>query len=280
MKAATFALLISIVPALSAGAVRLGDPLQTVKDELGAPRGQLDRGGRHVLYFDRGEVELRAGVVSRIALLSVEEFRTREAARAAVDARSRAEMAERRAKLVEDGERIRAAKQIDPIFQAAPISYQVTFWQAFARHYPDVSCDEQLAILRARYAEQLEASRARLENEEKIASLEARIRANEAGDDIYSTPYRIRTFGYYGGSGRHPVAFWPIEYHFNDPLQPNAVIPIQTSVSSNCINEIGNNSGSGSRFGIGRPEACAERARNVIRNTGYRDSRQSGRYRL
>ena len=222
MKFATLALW-SLAPLmLAAGEVQPGDNFDQVCAILGTPRGQMSVNGRRVLYFERGEVELRAGAVTRVALLSDEVHAAREARRAAEAERRRTEQEIRRARTSAEGEELKARMLADVTFQTAAPGEQLASWENFARRYPEVSVGEQLTAARLRLAGQAEARRAREIQGERIAELEARLAAAEARAD---TARAYRYVSFYGGrhSPRQASNLWPIEYHFNgDSQQPYA----------------------------------------------------------
>jgi len=66
---------------VSAWAVKEGDSRQAVIAELGIPIGEIQRGDEGILYYERGTVHLRTGVVVNADLISAEQAREqREAA--------------------------------------------------------------------------------------------------------------------------------------------------------------------------------------------------------
>ncbi len=216
MKAASVALFVTLTLHLSAAEVRLGDTLNDLGAVMGAPRGQLRVGERQVLYYDRGEIELRAGTVSRVALLSVDEFAALEARHAAIAARFRQEQEIRRGQMKARGEEILAAKLADPRFRATPLRYQVSFWEDFARRYPDVPSAEPLISARLLFAEQLEANRAKAEQAEYVAQLEFRAREAEARvAEVEARDDRSHNFAYYGGYARYSPHFRSAEYNYS-----------------------------------------------------------------
>ncbi|MSU47188.1 MAG: hypothetical protein EXS42_08745 [Lacunisphaera sp.] len=221
MKTVPFVLLLALPLAMTAAEVRPGDTLTNVRATLGVPRGQL-------LYYERGEIELQAGAVTRVALLSVDDHASREARRAAAAVRIREEQEIRRARLSTEGEALKARKLADPSFLATPLAYQVAFWEDFSRRYPDVASAEQLTIARLRFAEQFEGKRARALQEERLAELEDRLIAAEA----WASASRHRSYTSFNSRyARHPFTFWPIEYRFYDSPLPYAASPSQFSVT-------------------------------------------------
>ena len=216
MKAPTiwFALALATGCNLAAAEVRQGASIEEVRATLGIPRGQLYLGGRQVLYFERGEVEMQQGRLTRVALRSPEE----QAILTAREKRQRGERETRRVQMRAEGTTQRDRKLADPTFQAAPVAYQVAFWEDFARRYPEVSCVEPLTIARMRLNEQIEDNRRRDEQASRLAELEERLAAAERRTFFY--PVRAYTSGY----GRHhyrSVGLGPITYTFFDsPLPP------------------------------------------------------------
>lgn len=203
---AIYALACLVVPAfLSAAEVRIGDGLNDVRAALGAPRGQLKLGERQVLHYERGEVELRGGVVTRVAFLSDAEY-------AALQAQA-ARTAEQNARIDSEGEALKERKLADRSFAAAPAAYRLEFWQNFATRYPRVSVGEQLFTIRMRLAQEYAA---RAAEEERLAALEARVAAVEDSAETNS-PYRYGGYSYgYGGyfpSYRPHYASWDDHAH-------------------------------------------------------------------
>lgn len=228
MKAVIPVLLLSLSLTLTAAEVRLGDTLDQVCVTVGMPKGQLRAGDRHLLYYDRGEIELRAGTVTRVTLLSVEAQAALEARRSAEAVRVREEQELRRVRENAEGEELKARRLADRSFQAAPPAYQFAFWDSFARRYPGVPVAEQLTVARMRLAEQQEQLRVRNEQAERLADLEARVaeaeaRAAEAESTAQrATYYPIYSYGRF--SRRHPNFLgstqYPSDVSLPAPLAP------------------------------------------------------------
>lgn len=204
MKNPVFALLVLLPLALIARDVQPGDSIETVLSELGAPRGRLQIGNRERLCFDRGEIEMRAGVVTRVTLRSDEAQAAFEANYAANAERVRTE----RARLIEAGEALKTRKLADATFRSAPLSYQVAFWEDFARKYSMVSCKDELSLARVRLAEQEDAIRTEAYENQRVAELEARAAEDarrERERQVYFPVFTGRSHGYgiyYGETGR------------------------------------------------------------------------------
>jgi len=229
MKAPVFslALAVSMAPFLSAAEVEAGASLEEVRAVLGTPKGQAVTDERHVIYYERGEIELRDGRVVRVALRTPEEH----AAQVARDERLRVEQEARRAQLVAEGTALRDRKLADASFLAAPVAFQVTFWENFARSYPGVSCAEPLTIARLRLNEQLEEKLRKNEEITRLAELEARDAAAEREKPVY---YHIGYSPYRGGRGHdryRPFGLGTVNYTYYD-----APRPVYTTPTSPVIN--------------------------------------------
>jgi hypothetical protein len=202
------ACVLSATPFATAAEVQPGDSLADVRNALGAPRGQVKVDDRQVLYYERGEIELQADTVTRVALRSPEE-------QVAIDAREERNRGERESRLNQllvEGAALRDRKLADAHFQNAPLLYQVSYWENFTRSYPGVSVVEPLTIARLRLNEQLTAQRVNDEQAARIADLEDRLAQTE-GDSYY--PSYGYGYGYYGRS-YNPVNLMPIRYDFQN----------------------------------------------------------------
>jgi len=210
-----FALALSTGSILPAAEVQPGASLEEVYATLGTPTGQLHRGGRHVLYYERGEIELQNGTLTRVALRSPEEH----AIRVAREEQLRGEREARRALGLAEGTALRDRKLADASFQAAPVAYQVAFWEDFARRYPEVSCSEPLTIARLRLNEQIQDKLKWDKKENRLAEIEERYAAADRSP-VY---YPVRTYYTHSYRRHHgdSAGLGPITYTFFDtPLPP------------------------------------------------------------
>lgn len=233
MKPLPLVLILCLPAALAATEVQVGDSVAEVRRVMGSPRGDIRVGDRQVLYFERGEVELRADVVTKVALLSSEEHAEREAQHAVRVARAREEYEILRSRRVTEGEALKARKQADSAFLASPVTYQAAFWEDFSRRYPEVPCAELLAVARARLQEQQESENVRLAQERRLAELEARIQ--ETAERVDYPSYggiRYRTRNYYrhhrrddGWDDRHEVSYQQGPYRLYEYPLPYATSP-------------------------------------------------------
>jgi hypothetical protein len=211
------ACVLSASPFAVGAEVRTGDSLADVRNALGAPRGQVKMDGRQVLYYERGEIELQNDTVTRVALRSAEEQMALEAR----EVRNREERLVRLNQLLAEGNALRDRKMADAAFNNAPLVYQVSYWENFARAYPGVSVTEPLSIARLRLNEQQESQRVQDQQAARIADLEDRL-AQAEGDyyPIYNTGYYGR--GYRGPA--YPPNFGNIRYDF----QTTTAAPYET----------------------------------------------------
>jgi hypothetical protein len=182
MKIAAFSLLslLSLSSAVVFADIKPGASETEVRATLGAPRGQTLLGDREIFYYDRGQVEMRAGAVTRVSLRSAEEQATLEARRAADAIRIRDEQDILRAKLTAEGEQLKARKLADPAFQNLPTSYQVAFWEDFSRRYSDVPSSQLLSEARLKLTAETAEARTKNEEAKRMADLEARVVIAEA----------------------------------------------------------------------------------------------------
>ena len=190
MKTTSLLFLFALPLALAAGEVKRGDTIDQVQATLGAPRGRMQTGARMFLSFDRGEVELSSGVVTRVALRSEEAQTLFETKCAADAARLREELEIRRTKQVAEGEALKATKLADKSFLSAPARIQVEYWRNFAAQYPMVSCTEPLNLARAQLYAQEHIERIAAEEELRLIALKAEEASQRVFYPICSTDSR------------------------------------------------------------------------------------------
>jgi len=215
----------------SAAEIKIGDSAAAVRTELGAPRGQVHRSDRDLFYYDRGEIEVRAGVVTRVTLRSPQEQAAFESKRAVEAARIRDEQEIRRARLLDEGEALKARKLADPAFLAAPASYQVAFWTDFSQRYAGVPCGEELNLARTQLSVQVADARAKADEAQRLTDLESRVAAAEASAAdsearlLYARNYYPSSYPYRNRHDYQPFSPALIEYHFYESPLPYATSP-------------------------------------------------------
>ena len=272
-------LLIWLLPvSLVAADVQTGDSWAAVEAALGAPNGQVSVGDRAILYFDRGQVELRDGRVSRIALISASEFEAQEARRTAAATRLREEAEIKRARSTAEGEALKEKKLADLAFRASPVALQVAFWEDFVRRYPEVPSSEELAAVRVRFSAEMEDRRARLEQEKRIAELEARVAEAEArADDAFDSSYRARTYRIYSqGAAPYPFTLWPVGYpaHFGEQPWATPSGPVVTPL----VPQVPQVSPNRPKVSVRSIDVCRDDRYGRNRDDGVDSRRRGGRY--
>jgi len=155
--------------------VGVGDPREDVVSELGDPKGYLKAADYEILYYERGRVVIRAGVVSAVQMLTEEQHlaqqRQEDQERELQLARNEQQHLERLAA----GEAYRAQLLGSPTFLASPASAQVDTWRRFMQQYPEVDARLEYQAALARYRNDLELAQA----EQRIQDLEQRVRTAE-----------------------------------------------------------------------------------------------------
>lgn len=236
------ALTLSAAPFPVVAGVDPGATLEEVRTVFGAPSGQVRAGERHLLYYERGAVELVNGRVTRVDLRSPEE----QAAQDAREARAQAERATRRAQRIEEGTALRDRRLADEAFRSAPVAYQVAFWEDFARRYPGVPCAEPLTIARLKLNEQLEERNRKAEELRRLAEIEERLAAAERAPRYHPAGYPF----YRGRRDRHQeFGFGQISYRFYD-----APLPVYTTPTEPLIRPLTHDPAQPGRPELGRPE--------------------------
>ena len=200
--------------------IRRGETVEVVYEKLGKPRGMVDFGGKRVLYYHLGSVEITSGVVTAFDLMSEEEYARRmEASRIREAQRIEREKANR-ARHLSAG---RARKQRvlnDPDFVTASGAQKLSFWKRFSTGYPEVDIRADLAdaVNQARTEglakREAELQRQRIAQlEQEVADKEQRARAAEREarrartyNPYYASRYSIvpgvygSIYPFYGGS--------------------------------------------------------------------------------
>ena len=129
------------VVAAPAEEVRVGDPVEIVREVLGKPRSYMGCGTYEILLYERGRVEIRDGKVTSLELVSAEQAaRQRMAAEERRRARDAAR-ADQRERLRAEGVALKRRVANDPAFERMTAANQLSFWTTFVRKYPDVSAD-------------------------------------------------------------------------------------------------------------------------------------------
>ena len=215
MKAPLFCLVFALFTgSVVAAEIQPGTSLEQAVAALGSPRGRLQVGDRSLVYFERGEIEVQDGRVTRVDLKTPEEH----ASLRAREEQQRTVRAARREQLIAAGTAERDRKLADENFRSAPVAYQVAYWQDFASRYPDVSVVEPLTIARIKYNEVLEEKH-RTEREQQRR--EEREEQEWAAQRDRSEVYPLYTsYGYGRYRPYNSPSFVPTYTFFSSPLSP------------------------------------------------------------
>jgi len=201
---------------LVAAEVTPGASVDEALATLGSPRGRLQVGARNLMYYERGEIEVQEGRVTRVDLRTPEEH----AALLAREEHQRSERDVRRQELIAAGTAERDAKLADGNFRSAPLAYQVSYWQNFVRRFPEVSVLEPLTIARLKFNEQLEEKQ---QKEREVRRREEREEQEIAARRDRPDFYPLYTGSHYDRRYRpyYTPSFGEITYDFWDkPLPP------------------------------------------------------------
>ncbi len=156
-----------------------GDDKARVLEELGPPNGTMGSQHFKVLYFERGEVYLRDGLVERAEIVSQEEADRRRVAREERREALRLARERERRERIEEGRTIREEKLASETFRGRPARDRLAFWRTFNRHYPEVDVSFEIDVARAEVEEEIrETERAERLKRERLA-LEERTRRAE-----------------------------------------------------------------------------------------------------
>ncbi|MCC5842839.1 MAG: hypothetical protein JJU05_01175 [Verrucomicrobia bacterium] len=181
--------------------LRIGDDRLTVLEALGQPQGRIEMGEFERLFYERGEVQLREGLVIRIELIS-------EAAAEARRERQARESESRR----ERGEAVKAERLADSDFRTRPAAERYAFWRDFRREFPEVDVFVQYTDAKAAAEADAERQRTadRLANvERRVADAEFRAQQAENTARTLNTPTRVQY-----------VTPWPVIHHAHRQRQP------------------------------------------------------------
>ena len=195
MKQRLFMAVAMLVAGLAQAEVRVGDSLAAVRAELGEPRGEMSSGDYHLLYYERGKVELRGGKVVKADLISAEELerRTLLGLQRAAEAEKAAQ--EARARRITEGTALRQAKLADAVFMRSSADDRVAFWQYFKKTYPEVALGDEYTMALRELEQDLAEARVEQQRQAQIAALEQRVsdaedrarRAERRNSFVYET---------------------------------------------------------------------------------------------
>lgn len=145
--------------------VAVGDSKAHVLDVLGPPEGRLAIGASEVLSYRRGIVEIRAGAVAGVELLSEEEAENLRQRRERERIQRQQAAEERRIRLLEEGTAEKKRVLSDPSFAEQPLRDQLGYWRDFKARYPGVQVEAEYNTVLKKFREEEELERLRAEAE-------------------------------------------------------------------------------------------------------------------
>lgn len=168
-------MILIVVFSVSAEEISVGDPLDRVYEILGVPDGYMQIDDREWVYYDRGKITAREGVVESVSLVSQDEA---DRVRARDEAEWRAVQA-RRAARVREGERIRNQVLSDARFLSMTAAQRVSYWEGFQQQYPEVNIDGVYQATRREYQRDQDQQRLAQAEQRRLSELETRVREAE-----------------------------------------------------------------------------------------------------
>lgn len=177
----------SVQASIERDVVRVGDSATEVQRVLGKPDGYLKIESLEMLYYPRGKVEVRDGVVVDVDLISPAALEARQREARLARERRIAEARVERERRIEQGLALRERLRDDPDFALSSAQHQVSTWETFQDSYPGVNVESEysaaLQQLRAQARRREAEQRAReveRERERELLNLQARVAEAEA----------------------------------------------------------------------------------------------------
>ncbi len=205
--------------------IKEGDDIATVKEVLGKPTGSIKSENFHLLYYDRGKVEIRHDKVTMIDLMSEEELATKKK----TDKENVRLAAEKRAQNTFEGEKLKQEKLSNHDFVTSSYSNQVRFWRAFKKKHPYVSISKEYEIALTGLEKEIKEEQAivaaleeKARTEQRIKDLENRLAEAEAREQQQKVIYTAPTVYYYSPYTSHTGYRSSNPYHgyHRSPKQP------------------------------------------------------------
>lgn len=198
----------------ASAAVAPGDTREDVIAILGKPSGYIGSERFEILYFDRGEVVLRDGIVQSHTIVSQEEAEQKRAALEMERQDYQQRRQEARERRLAEGRAIRDRKTADPEFAAMEPSARLAFWQVFRQKYPEVDIDFEYSVA---------AQQARLAHSERMAELERERRLNELERRVAEAEHQARLAEREAQAARERPRYYPVYHHY--PRHPVIINP-------------------------------------------------------
>jgi hypothetical protein len=141
-----------------AAEVELGATRAEVIDKLGEPAGVVMMRDIEVLFYSRGQVDLRDGEVVRSTILSEAEYEA-EQQRLAEEAEARRKAAEEAAaRRAEEGRQRLQEIQDEDTLAGRSASQRLAFWRGFQKQYPEVNVRSEIRAAEAEVQAQQHAA--------------------------------------------------------------------------------------------------------------------------
>jgi len=174
-KVKTYLILAAALAASLSCAVETGWTRAEVVEELGRPDGLISSGGYELLSYERGDVELRDGVVVEYELMTPEElFEFKHAEKIRME-EERRRAAKRREERYRRGLELKQQMLNSPSYAEASGTRRVEILRRFHGRYPEVEIEELLLpAIEDKKREQAEAA-----EERRLAELEERVEKAE-----------------------------------------------------------------------------------------------------
>ncbi|MGA0368296.1 MAG: hypothetical protein ACO3N7_02475 [Kiritimatiellia bacterium] len=144
--------------------LKVGDPAEKIRKVLGEPRSSMESADFAIYHYRLGNVQVKSGKVSKLELISEEEWKARQLEEASARELQRKKGAEILAKVLSDEK-----------FAALPADVRLAFWEQFRQDYPDTEIYLHYAQAKVE-AEKIQAARA---EQQRDAEWEQRVRQLE-----------------------------------------------------------------------------------------------------
>ncbi len=173
--------------------VEMGDSYDEVTAKLGRPKGEMYAGEtRVVLLYERGLVTLQDGKVVFSNILSPQKWLIRKERQQEEIRVMRATAARSRLERIEKGKAEKKTRRNDAKFDALPAKERLAYWRTFAKRYPEVSVETEIANAQAQVKAAAQALVAK-----DLASLKEQIQAKEAElQDLAEKVHNAQTSAY------------------------------------------------------------------------------------
>jgi hypothetical protein len=173
--------------------IAIGTTMDDVLATLGQPEGLMRMGDRAWLTFARGTIKLENDRVIEAQLISNEAAVKKRQMEKIERQRHQQAMAEQRQRHLEQGWALKMARESNPEFQAAPASYQVSFWKEFQTRYPEIPVHDQYEFALARYQQEQEQWLLKQDQVNRIRELEIRVQQAERQQQRFTRVRYVQT---------------------------------------------------------------------------------------